>query len=85
MDQGRVEIVRELADGGEELLTVVEAGNYFGELAPMFGLRRAATARATTETPAVVTGYSLRDFRSRHGELNPAALLNKAGDAVVED
>ena len=29
----------------------------------MFGLRRSATARA--RTPAVVTGYTLRDFRDR--------------------
>ena len=36
--------------------------SYFGELAPMFGLRRSATARAAP-TPAVVTGYTLRDFR----------------------
>ena len=85
VDEGRVEIVRELAGGGEELLTVVEPGNYFGELAPMFGLRRAATARSTKERPAVVTGYSLRDFRSRHSDLAPAALLGKAADAVVED
>jgi putative ABC transport system ATP-binding protein len=83
VEQGRIEIVRELADGGEELLTVVEPGNYFGELAPMFGLRRAATARAAN--PAVVTGYALRDFRSRHSEIASAALLGEAGDAVVGD
>jgi putative ABC transport system ATP-binding protein len=85
VDEGRIEIVRELAGGGEELLTVVEPGNYFGELAPMFGLRRAATARATSERPAVVTGYSLRDFRTRHSDLATSALLGKAADAVVED
>ena len=85
VEQGRIEIVRELADGGEELLTVVEPGNYFGELAPMFGLRRAATARASAANPAVVTGYALRDFRSRRGELAPAALLGEAADAVVGD
>jgi hypothetical protein len=31
----------------------------------MFGLRRAATARASADAPAIVTGYSLRDFRAR--------------------
>ena len=85
VDEGRVEIVRELAGGGEELLTIVEAGNYFGELAPMFGLRRSATARASMEHAAAVTGYSLRDFRSRHSDLAAGALLGKAADAVVED
>ena len=41
-------------------------GGYFGELAPMFGLRRSATARARRSVP---TGRdaatALRDFRSR--------------------
>jgi CRP-like cAMP-binding protein len=36
---------------------------YFGELAPMFGLRRSAGARALE--PTVVTGYNLGDFRDR--------------------
>ena len=34
------------ADGTDERVTVVEPGGYFGELAPMFGLRRSAGARA---------------------------------------
>jgi putative ABC transport system ATP-binding protein len=67
VDDGSIEIVRELADGGEELLAVIEPGRYFGELAPMFGMRRSATARASTDSPAVVTGYTLRDFRERRG------------------
>ena len=40
VDSGRMDIVQEQTDGGENLLVVVEPGNYFGELAPMFGLRR---------------------------------------------
>jgi CRP-like cAMP-binding protein len=40
-------------------------GKYFGELAPLFGLRRSATARAVT--PSTVTGRSLREFREQHG------------------
>lgn len=85
VDQGRIEIVRELTGGEEELLAVVEPGNYFGELAPMFGLRRSATARATTTNPAVVTGYTLRDFRTRRGEFAPTALMHDAADAVIDD
>jgi putative ABC transport system ATP-binding protein len=63
VESGEVELVRDLAGGGEELVHVAAPDGYFGELAPMFGLRRSATARA--RTPAVVTGYTLRDFRTR--------------------
>ena len=72
VDEGRVEIVQEMADGSEQLLAIVEAGNYFGELAPMFGLRRSATVRSVSQTGAVVTGYNLRDFRNRRGILAPS-------------
>jgi putative ABC transport system ATP-binding protein len=84
VDSGHIDIVQEKSDGGETLLAVIEPGNYFGELAPMFGLRRSATARATATEPAVVTGYTLRDFRARRGELAPRRMLDDAGDAVVE-
>jgi putative ABC transport system ATP-binding protein len=81
VDEGRIEIVQELADGGETILAVIEPESYFGELAPMFGLRRSATARATPDAPAVVTGRTLRDFRARRGELAPSAVLEQAADA----
>jgi len=71
VDAGRIEIVQELADGSENILAINEPGTYFGELAPMFGLRRSATARAVGDAPAVVTGYTLRDFRSRRGDVVP--------------
>ena len=79
VDEGAVEIVRELADDrGEEILAIVEPGGYFGELGPMFGLRRAASARAGA-TPTIVTGYNLRDFRARRGsDVADAALLGDA-------
>ena len=64
VESGEVELVRDLASGGEELVHLAGPSGYFGELAPMFGLRRSATARA--RTAAVVTGYTLRDFRARH-------------------
>jgi putative ABC transport system ATP-binding protein len=81
VDEGQVEIVQELADGGETLLTVVDPGNYFGELAPMFGLRRTATVRAVT--PAVVTGYTLRDFRSRRGTPVPPTVAGPLADPLA--
>jgi len=67
VDSGDVEIVRTRADGEELVLGRIGPGRYFGELAPLFGLRRSATARAAEAS--VVTGYSVRDFRQRHGPL----------------
>jgi len=66
VDAGAVEIVRPLANGGVELVSVITPPNYFGELAPMLGLQRSATARAAAGSGAVVTGYTLRDFRERY-------------------
>ena len=65
VESGQVEIVRELVGGGEELVGVYGPGTYFGELAPIYGLRRSATARAAADTPTEVTGYGAREFRSR--------------------
>jgi putative ABC transport system ATP-binding protein len=75
VDEGAVDIVRHQGDGREELLTTVAEGGYFGELAPTFGLRRSATARAAA--PSAVTGYTVRDFRDR---IRPGSLA----DAVTE-
>jgi putative ABC transport system ATP-binding protein len=76
VDEGEVEIVRTRDDGTEEMLAIVEAGSYFGELAPMFGLQRSATARAAGA--AVVTGYGLRDFRDRFNLDTPEVLSDAA-------
>jgi len=77
VDEGEIEIVRTRDDGTEERVALVAAGNYFGELAPMFGLRRSAAARAVGAT--VVTGYGLRDFRERFDVASPRVLA-EAGD-----
>jgi putative ABC transport system ATP-binding protein len=61
IEEGEVEIVRVRDDGAEERLASLGESRYFGELGPLFGLRRSATARAVTR--AVVTGYPVRDFR----------------------
>lgn len=66
VDEGSVEIVRRRADGDDELLGHFGPGEYFGELAPTFGLRRSATARAAVDS--VLTGYGVKDFRERMGE-----------------
>ena len=66
VDTGTIEITRELADGGEELLAEIGPGSYFGELGPLFGLRRSATARASSA--ATVTGLTVASFRERAGD-----------------
>ncbi len=65
VSEGEVEIVRELAGGGEQLLWVAETADYFGELGPLFHMPRSATARARTD--AVVIGYTVAAFRERLG------------------
>ena len=65
VSEGELEIVRELAGGGEELLTVAARGDYFGEIGPLFHLPRSATVRARTD--ATVVGYTVQAFRERLG------------------
>jgi putative ABC transport system ATP-binding protein len=62
VNSGELELLRELADGGEEELAKIGAGGYFGELGPMMNLPRSATARAVSA--ATLTGYSVQLFRS---------------------
>ncbi len=81
VDDGAVDLVRHRVDGTEELLDTVSAGGYFGELAPMLGLPRSATARAAA--PTVLTGCSIRDFRERLGtDTSSGELLADAADAT---
>ncbi|WP_375481603.1 ATP-binding cassette domain-containing protein [uncultured Mycobacterium sp.] len=65
VSQGELEIVRELADGGEEFVKVAAPGDYFGEIGPLFNLPRSATVRARTD--ATVVGYTVQAFRERLG------------------
>jgi CRP-like cAMP-binding protein len=68
-------------DGSEKLFTTVQPGGYFGELAPMFGLQRSATARAAVWS--MVTGYTVRDFRARHSG-SVGQLLSNAVNSVED-
>ena len=65
VSEGELEIVRELAGGGEELLRVATVGDYFGEIGTLFGLPRSATVRARND--AEVIGYTGKAFRERLG------------------
>lgn len=65
VSEGELEIVRELAGGGEELLKVATRGDYFGEIGTLFHLPRSATVRARTD--AKVVGYTVHTFRERLG------------------
>jgi putative ABC transport system ATP-binding protein len=61
--EGEIELSRVLADRREEVLRAVGPGGYFGELGPMLGLPRSATARARTATR--LQSFSVRSFRAR--------------------
>ena len=61
VEAGEIEIVRIKDDGAEEIVSRIDPGGIFGELAPMFGLRRGATARASV--PSRLLGLSLNDFQ----------------------
>jgi putative ABC transport system ATP-binding protein len=63
VESGAIRLSRECSDGTEETLQEVGPGTYFGELAPMFGLPRSASARAVGNT--TVTALPLSEFRSR--------------------
>jgi putative ABC transport system ATP-binding protein len=72
IEEGRVEILRRRPDGAEEALAVLGAGEYFGELGPLLGFPRSATARAVT--PTTLVAYDVGDFRERFvGAGAPAA------------
>lgn len=73
VEDGELEVVRELADGGEEPITTVTAGEYFGEIGPLFAMPRSATVRASTE--ATLTAYTVQAFRERLGNAGVRDLI----------
>ncbi len=79
LEAGEIEILRRLEDGRWESRATLGAGRYFGEIGPLFGMPRSASARA--KTAARVTGYSVRDFRQRIGPQGMGDLLSQAGDS----
>ncbi len=75
VSEGEFEIVRELADGGEELIKVAGPGDYFGEIGVLFNLPRSATVRARTDAAAV--GYTAHAFRERLGVKGLSDLIER--------
>jgi putative ABC transport system ATP-binding protein len=78
VESGEMEIMRRRDDGEWESVRTLRAGQYFGEIGPLFGMPRSASARARTD--AVVTGYSVRDFRQGMGAQGMGDILAHAGD-----
>jgi putative ABC transport system ATP-binding protein len=81
VESGEIDIVRATDDGRWEHVATLPAGQYFGEIGPLFGLPRSASARA--RTAAVVTGYTVRDFRQEMGVTGTGDILAHAGDAAA--
>ena len=61
VEEGEIELFRPLADGGEEMLSQRGPGTWLGEMGPMLGLPRSASARAIA--PSRLKGYGLQEFR----------------------
>jgi len=81
VDEGEIELYRLRADGLEEHLLNIGAGNYFGELGPMLGLPRSACARALV--PSRLTSYPIRAFRRRFSvSKSGSARLPAAAEAL---
>jgi putative ABC transport system ATP-binding protein len=89
VEEGEIEIYLMRSDGTDERLNVVGAGGYFGELGPMLGLPRSASARALG--PCRLTAYPVRAFRKRfpqtarelrtHFPQHPALATDPAGQS----
>jgi putative ABC transport system ATP-binding protein len=79
VSSGEVELLRQRSDGGEDRLAVCKPGEYFGELAPLLGFPRAATARARKAT--TLTAYDVAEFRALVGADGVASLLGRRAGA----
>ena len=80
IESGSIEIVREHTDGEHELLATLAAGDHFGEMGPLFGLPRSATARAGSA--AVVIGYTPEQFRQHVGAERLTDLIRHDDNAL---
>ena len=63
VEDGEVELVHRRPGGVDHVLDVRGPGSYFGELGPVLGFPRSATARARTDCS--LTALSVAEFRQR--------------------
>jgi putative ABC transport system ATP-binding protein len=78
VESGEVDILRRRDSGEWEKVRTLHAGQYFGEIGPLFGIPRSASAQARTD--AVLTGYTVRDFRHAMGVAGMGDILAHAAD-----
>ena len=69
VESGEVALVRRHAECTEEEIRTVGAGDHFGELGPLLGLPRSASACA--RTAATLRALTVREFRDRVGRRQP--------------
>jgi len=79
IEEGKIDIIRELAGGGEDVLATLDQFEYFGELGAYLNLPRNATARANG--PAVLKGYPVPMFTELAGGAPLTDILRR--DAVI--
>ncbi len=83
IEEGSIDVLRELADGSSDHLATLGPGRYVGELGPLLGLQRSATARAATDCALQVC--SPQEFRASvgrsEGGTGPAASAGGNGSA----
>ena len=77
--RGRVDVTRRAADGGERQVSVLEDGDFFGEIALLDEVRRTATVRA--RTPCLLLGLDRADFRELIAEV---PVLRQVFERVAE-
>lgn len=65
VDTGELEVLRESPEG-EVRLSIIQPGEYVGEMGPLFGLDRSATVRARSDSTLI--GYSVKAFRNLVGD-----------------
>lgn len=79
IQEGKIDIIRELAGGGEDALATLQEYEYFGELGAYLNLPRNATARANGS--AVVKGYPVPMFTDLAGGAPLTEILRR--EAVI--
>jgi putative ABC transport system ATP-binding protein len=75
VESGSIALSRIRSDGSEEILHVAQPGEYFGELSPLLGFPRAATAKAIEASK--LTAYTVAEFRAFVGPEALGSVLDR--------